>query len=146
MVNLFETVTQHPEYFKQLKCKELLFTQYECAQIDPKQDLFSEHNYIAYVVSGKRVFHLPGEMHTMTEGKCVFAKKGAWIAEKETGIGWCVLVFFIPDSYIKQFIFRKYFQQQMIAKEVDLINLSRNSFSRFADYMKILRPDYYIFR
>lgn len=78
MINLYETVRQHPEYFKQLQCKGLLFTQYDCPQQDAIQDLFSEHNYIAYVISGKRIFHLPGETYVMTAGKCVFAKKGAW--------------------------------------------------------------------
>ncbi|MFT3823947.1 MAG: AraC family transcriptional regulator [Chitinophagaceae bacterium] len=103
IVDLFHTVLQHPEHFRQLKCGELLFTQYDCPQQATLQDLFSETNYIAYVVSGKRVFHLPGEQHIMTEGKCVFAKKGGWIAEKEPGQGWCVLVFFIPDTYLKRF-------------------------------------------
>jgi AraC-like DNA-binding protein len=104
MINLYETVLQHPDYFKQLKCNGMLFTQYECLQQTVFQDLFSEHNYIAYIISGKRTFHLPGERHSMTEGKCVFAKKGAWIAEKEPGDGWCVLVFFIPDNYLQQFV------------------------------------------
>ncbi len=104
MIDLFNTIEQYPEHFKQLKCKELLFTQYDCPQEKAKQDLFSQHNYIAYVVSGKRIFYLPGEIHAMTEGKCVFVKKGGWIAEKELGAGWCVLVFFIPDAYLKHFI------------------------------------------
>ncbi|MEO8474012.1 MAG: AraC family transcriptional regulator [Chryseolinea sp.] len=104
MINLYETVRQHPEYFKQLQCKGLLFTQYDCPQQSVIQDLFSAHNYIAYVISGKRTFHLPGETYLMTAGKCVFAKKGAWVAEKEPGVGWCVLVFFIPDSYLRQFV------------------------------------------
>lgn len=104
IIDLYNTVKQHPEYFRQIKCGELLFTQYDCPQQAIMQDLFSESNYIAYVVSGKRVFHLPGETHVMTEGKCVFAKKGGWIAEKEPGEGWCVLVFFIPDDYLKKFV------------------------------------------
>jgi AraC family transcriptional regulator, exoenzyme S synthesis regulatory protein ExsA len=104
IIDLYNTVLQHPEHFRQLRCGELLFTQYDCPQQSIMQDLFSETNYIAYVISGKRIFHLPGEEYNMTEGKCVFAKKGGWIAEKEAGKGWCVLVFFIPDDYLKQFI------------------------------------------
>src|SRR6218665_3705837 len=103
IIDLFNTVRQHPERFRQLRCGDLLFTQYDCPQQAVMQDLFSETNYIAYVISGKRVFHLPGEQHIMTEGKCIFAKKGGWIAEKDAGQGWCVLVFFIPDEYLKKF-------------------------------------------
>lgn len=104
IIDLHKTVSEHPEYFRQLKCSDLLFTQYDCPQEALKQDLFSTSNYIAYVLSGKRIFYLPGETHVMTEGKCVFAKKGGWIAEKEPARGWCVLVFFIPDEYLKNFV------------------------------------------
>jgi len=148
MIDLFNTVRQHPEYFKQLKCKGLLFTQYDCPQEKLTQDLFSEHNYIAYVVSGKRVFYLPGEMHTMTEGKCVFAKKGAWIAEKELGQGWCVLVFFIPDDFLKQFvqenrsslplIANKQSGRQMVDLEVN--NSTKGFFQSMIPYFDQLPP------
>ncbi|MBC7935386.1 MAG: helix-turn-helix transcriptional regulator [Rhizobacter sp.] len=104
IIDLHKTIQEHPEYFRQLKCGNLLFTQYDCPQEAINQRLFSDCNYIAYVLSGKRIFHLPGEKHIMTEGKCVFAKKGGWIAEKEPAEGWCVLVFFIPDEYLKSFI------------------------------------------
>ncbi len=114
IVDLYETVKGHPGYFKQLKCKELLFTQYDCPQEAAKQDLFSAQSYIAYVLSGKRIFHLPGETHIMTTGTCVFAKKGGWIAEKEPAEGWCVLVFFVTDDYLKKFI--KEYRQHLSIK------------------------------
>jgi AraC-like DNA-binding protein len=104
LIDLYETIKTHPGYFKQLHCRELLFTQYDCPQEDIRQDLFSACNYIAYVVSGKRIFYTPGAIHVMTEGKCVFAKQGGWIADKEPGEGWCVMVFFIPDDYLKEFV------------------------------------------
>jgi AraC family transcriptional regulator, exoenzyme S synthesis regulatory protein ExsA len=104
VINLYETIQAHPEYFKQLSCKELLFTQYDCPQMDRMQGLYSQNNFIAYVLSGKRRFYQPGYTIEMTAGKCVFAKKGGWIAEKEPGEGWCVLVFFIPDNYLHQFV------------------------------------------
>jgi hypothetical protein len=40
----------------------------------------------------------------MDEGKAAFVKKGSYIAEKESGDEWCVMVFFIPDIYIVDFI------------------------------------------
>ena len=104
IVDLYTSVKEHPEYFRQLSCGDLLFTQYDCPQTGLRQDLFSAHNFIAFVLSGKRIFYLPGEKHVMTEGKCVFAKKGGWIAEKEPAESWCVLVFFIPDDYLRKFV------------------------------------------
>lgn len=104
MLNLYETLKAHPEYFKQLSCKELLFAQYDCPQTDAKQGLYSEMNYIAYVLSGKRTLYQPGRSWEMTEGKCIFSKKGGWLAGKGPKDGWCVMVFFIPDNYLKQFV------------------------------------------
>lgn len=34
----------------------------------------------------------------------MFVKKGTHVAEKEEGEGWCVMVFFMPDAFLKQLI------------------------------------------
>ena len=104
IIDLFEAVRTNPQYFKQLQCAELLFTQYDCPQSDAKQDLFSECSFVVYVLDGKRIFHFPGESLDLSKGACAFVKKGGWIAEKVAGAGWCVMVFFIPDHYLKGFI------------------------------------------
>lgn len=104
MINLYEVIKNQPQYFKQLTCKDLLFTQYDCPQIERKESFFNELNYIAYVLSGKRTFHRNGKSWALTEGVSVFVKKGAHIAEKALNDGWCVMVFFIPDEYLCQFI------------------------------------------
>jgi AraC-like DNA-binding protein len=104
MIDLYQTIKDHPQHFRQLSCRELLFTQYDCPQVERNQDLFSGLNFFAYVLSGKRIIYQPGYSYQATAGKCFFSKKGGWIAEKEPANGWCVLVFFMPDSYLKQFI------------------------------------------
>jgi AraC-like DNA-binding protein len=107
MLNLFETIKSHPEYFEQLSCKVLLCSQYDWPQHKQLQDLYSEHNFIVYVLNGKRILHQPGHTYTMTEGKCVFSKKGGWLAEREPASNWRIMIFFMPDSYLQQF-FKKY--------------------------------------
>lgn len=104
MINLYEVVKNTPQYFKQLQCKALLFTQYDCPQVERKESFFNESNYIAYVISGKRIFHRNGRSWDLSEGVSVFVKKGAHIAEKSAGEGWCVMVFFIPDNYLVDFM------------------------------------------
>ena len=116
MINLFETVKAHPEYFKQLTCKVLLVSQYECPHERILQDLYSEHNFIVYVLKGRRVLFQPGYAYEMTEGKCIFSKKGGWMSQKETGEGWSVMVFFLPDSYLQQFF--KEYRSHLHANEI----------------------------
>ena len=104
MVNLYEILKNYPNLSRQLNCRDLLFTNYDCPQADGKERFFIECNHIAYVISGKRIFHKNKKTWDLTEGVCVFVKKGTHIAEKEEGEGWCVMVFFMPDDFLKQLI------------------------------------------
>jgi len=143
MIKLYELVKSDAQYFKQLSCKELLFTQYDCPQNKKTQDLSSHLNFIVYVLSGKRIFHQPGKSYMATEGKCFFSKKGGWLAEMEPHAGWCVLVFFIPDNYLKQFI--KEYRPNLPIKglddgptdqmiELDVNDVTRNFFISMVPY------------
>ncbi len=104
MINLYEILKNYPDLSRQLNCKNLLFTNYDCPQTERKEQFFIERNHICYVISGKRIFHKNGETWELKEGVCVFVKKGAHIAEKEGDDGWCVMVFFMPDDFLKQLI------------------------------------------
>jgi AraC-like DNA-binding protein len=109
MLNLFETIKESPAYFKQLGCKVLLCTRYDCIKEKDLQDLYSLHNFIIYVLNGKRTLLQSGSMFEMSEGKSVFSKKGAWLSQKNTE-EWRALIFFLPDNYLQQF-FKKYSSQ-----------------------------------
>ena len=102
MINLYEALKNFPNLSRQLFCKGMLFTNYDCPQVESKARFFIECNYIAYVVSGKRIFHKNNKSWELKEGVCVFVKNGTIISEKPKDEGWCVMVFFVPDSFLKQ--------------------------------------------
>ena len=104
MVNLYEILKNYPNLSRQLNCKDLLFTNYDCPQAEGKEQFFIECNHIAYVVSGRRVFHKNRKSWDLKEGVCAFVRRGTHIAEKEKDEGWCVMVFFMPDHFLKQLI------------------------------------------
>ncbi|HYF29480.1 MAG TPA: AraC family transcriptional regulator [Chitinophagaceae bacterium] len=104
MVNIYEALKTFPDFSKQLNCKGLLFTNYDCPQTIRKERFFVEYNLIAYVISGRRIFHKNGCVWDLKEGACVFVKKGAHISERPDNEGWCVMVFFMPDDFLKQLI------------------------------------------
>ena len=104
MVNLYEVLKNYPSLSKQLNCKGMLFTNYDCPQTVSKEKFYVECSYIAYVISGRRIFHKNSKSWELKEGSCVFVKKGAHISEKPPTEGWCVMVFFIPDNFLKQLI------------------------------------------
>jgi AraC-like DNA-binding protein len=104
MINLYEALKSFPPFSRRLVCKGMLFTNYDCPQTESKQKFYIECSYIAYVISGRRIFHKNSKSWELKEGTCVFVKKGAHISEKPQHEGWCVMVFFIPDNFLKQLI------------------------------------------
>src|SRR5688572_8661707 len=104
MINLYQALKTYPDFSRQLVCKGMLFTNYDCPQTSDKEKFYVECSYIAYVISGRRIFHKNSKSWELKEGTCVFVKKGAHISEKAPQEGWCVMVFFIPDNFLKQLI------------------------------------------
>jgi len=104
MINYYELLKNNPANFKQFSCKELLFLNYDCPVKDKKVAKWSEHNYIYYVLSGQKTFHTPGRSWALQKGTAVFVKRGACIVEQFFREPFCIVVFIMPDSFIKAFM------------------------------------------
>lgn len=103
MLNYYEVAKTHPEIFKQLACKELLFVHYNCPLEQIKTGKWSQHNYFMYVLTGKMAYHTPGRSWLLSKGSAVFVKKGACVLEKFFDELICIVTFFVPDSYLRSF-------------------------------------------
>jgi AraC family transcriptional regulator, exoenzyme S synthesis regulatory protein ExsA len=99
-VNLYHALKNFPGHSRQLTCRGLLFTNYDCPQATRKESFFIEQSHICYVLSGRRTFHKMGKSWELSEGRCAFVKTGTHIAEKQGDEGWCVMVFFMPDEFL----------------------------------------------
>ena len=104
MINYLELVKSHPESFKQFSCKDLLFLNYDCPVKARKVAKWSEHNFIYYVISGKKTLHTLDRSVTITAGSIAFIKKGGCIVEQFYEEPFCVVVFILPDSFLQSFI------------------------------------------
>lgn len=102
MVNLYEILKNFPHLSRQLICKDLLLTKYDCPQKQRKESFYLERNLIIYVINGKRTFHKNGKSWVLSEGVCAFINQGTHISEKEPEDDWCVMAFFMPDSFLRQ--------------------------------------------
>lgn len=134
MINLYEALKNFPSLSKQLYCKGMLFTNYDCPQTVSKTRFYIECNYIAYVISGRRIFHKNEKNWELKEGTCVFVKNGTIISEKPKDEAWCVMVFFVPDFFLKQLIAenRHSLSQNVSADAIDemVIPLDVNELSK----------------
>lgn len=105
MINFLETVLKYSDYSRQFTCGNSLITTFNCP-IDARMsktrftDLWSQYNYIFYVIDGRKIWHTAGASYDLQKGKCVFVQKGASIIEQFFDIGFCLVLFFIPDEFI----------------------------------------------
>jgi AraC family transcriptional regulator, exoenzyme S synthesis regulatory protein ExsA len=105
MVNFFERVLQHPEFYRQFNCGGSLITAFDCpmeARLMKTRfaSLYTEYNCLFYVVDGRKVWHTAKGAHTIGKDSCVFVRKGGFILEQFMDTGFCVMLFFIPDEFI----------------------------------------------
>lgn len=106
MVNFYEGVLQHPSYYRQFNCSESLITVFNCpleARLIKTRfaDLWSQYNYLFYVIDGRKIWHTAHASYDIGKETCVFVRKGAWIFENILEQGFCVVLFFIPDEFIR---------------------------------------------
>ena len=105
MVNFFERVLQHPQYYRQFNCGKSLITAFNCpmeARLMKTRfaDLWVQYNYLFYVIDGQKTWHTAKGSYNIQQGSCVFVRKGGFILEQFIDTGFCVMLFFIPDDFI----------------------------------------------
>ena len=116
MINVYEDILSHPDYFKQLSVKENLLVNYQCPQIEEWADLYSHFNHFIYTVSGKKRLDTPGHTYTLSEGSLYFVKKGAVRQGRFFDSNWIVIVFCMPDNYLQQLL--KEYRSQVVIRSM----------------------------
>jgi len=92
-----------PDYFKQLAVKDLLFLQYKCPQAEQHVYLFTHFNQISFTLSGKKILHHGTKSWFLTDNTSLFVRKTAYKQEQVHTVGWEILAFYFPDSFLQQF-------------------------------------------
>jgi AraC-like DNA-binding protein len=113
MINLYESVLQHPNYHRQFNCNESLITVFSCpAEARLMKNKFSalwtQFNYLFYVVEGRKIWHTSEGSYDIGTGSCVFVRKGAFVLEQFFDEGFCLVLFFMPDDFICQTLGKKF--------------------------------------
>jgi AraC-like DNA-binding protein len=105
MINFREKVLQYPDYCRQFNCGDTLITVFNCpleARLMKNRytDMWSQYNYIFYVIDGRKIWHTAQGSYDLKKGSCVFVRKGASIIEQFFDTGFCLVLFFIPDEFL----------------------------------------------
>lgn len=100
MINIYEKKISDPGFYRQFKCGESLISLYNCPITSKYQDVWSQHNYIVYVVSGQKTWHTAHGSYNLRQGSCVFVQKGACVIEQFFNEAFCLVMLYLPDEFI----------------------------------------------
>lgn len=100
MQNLYTDIFENPARYRMFSCGKSLFTIYNCHLRNKYESIWSHHNYIIYVVEGRKIWHTAQGSYDLRKGSCVFVRKGAAIVEQFFDTQFCFAVFFLPDEFI----------------------------------------------
>jgi len=100
MTNFFEYIKTNSSFVK-LAFDDLLFAEYKCPIKENRLPIWSDANYLAYVLSGRKIWSADGVSYELKEGDAIFVAKGAHYIEQILEKEFCLLIFFFPDEYLE---------------------------------------------
>jgi AraC-like DNA-binding protein len=148
MINdLYHQVKEHPTYNK-LVGNDYLIAEYKCPVETERFHLMSEMNFIFYVVTGKKDWLASGKTYYCREGDALFLRKGAYTTIQHHEVDNCVLLFFMNDDFIRNFMMENHslsflssethIQDQIM--KLDMNEPLRSLFHSVLHYLKMGQP------
>lgn len=103
MINLYEDIRSR-EHYNKFEIGGLLFAEYKCPLEEKFVDIWTHTDYLVHVVTGKKTWHTTDGSFPAEAGQTLYFKKGAAIVEQFFNEEFCLLLFFIPDVFIKNVV------------------------------------------
>ncbi|MFS4455237.1 helix-turn-helix domain-containing protein [Maribacter sp. 2304DJ31-5] len=112
------------DYFKKLPTPNklegdnFLFLEYNCPINIEDFQLWTDSNIIVYVLSGRKDWIAPEGTYEIHKGDALFIRKGVYATKQYFERDYCVLVFFLNDKFISNFLREhKTLRKELIEKE-----------------------------
>ncbi len=103
MDSFFDFIKTHPPV-KRLQVNDLLLAEYQCPLAETRYDIWSHHNYYIYVIAGQKKWYTRNQEYLVQKGDCLFVQKGGHSVYQYFDEGFCALVLFVPDDFIRSVI------------------------------------------
>lgn len=94
---------EDPSYAK-LVGSDFMILEYKCPVEVDKLQVLLESNMMTYVISGKKDWIAGDKLYHVKEGDAIFLRKGVYTIRQFFDDDHCVLVFFIHDDFIRNFV------------------------------------------
>jgi len=119
VINFYDRTYKNPAKPRQLSFGKSLVAEFNCPLQNKMQDAWSHHNYIVYVVEGRKIWHTAHGSYELKKGSCVFVRKGACIVEQFLDTVFCLVFVFLPDEFIRDVLKTKSTPISKVQKKYD---------------------------
>ncbi len=102
MINLYEDIKS--KNYNKFKIGGLLFAEYKCPLEEKFVGIWTHTDYLVHVVSGKKTWHTTDGSFPAEAGQSLYFKKGAVIVEQFFNEEFCLLLFFVPDDFVRSVV------------------------------------------
>jgi len=103
IVDVYEYFKRHPRYNK-LVGSDYLFVEYKCPINVEEYQLWTDSHLITYVINGKKDWISSKKTFEICKGDALFVRKGVYATRQYFEVDYCVMLFFITDDFIKNFV------------------------------------------
>ncbi|GHN01653.1 hypothetical protein WSM22_31420 [Cytophagales bacterium WSM2-2] len=103
MVNLYSLV-KNSSHFRKMEIDGLLFVEYKCVMEETRFGVWSDNNYFAYILSGRKMWKSVSRDYDVYPGDILFIKKGANLTQQFFEDEFCAIFLFLPDDFVRSFL------------------------------------------
>ncbi|MDU8885035.1 AraC family transcriptional regulator [Yeosuana sp. MJ-SS3] len=118
MFDSFRHFLETPGYNKIIG-EDYLIVEFKCPIKEELFTAWSECHSIVYVLSGQKKWIMPANEYLVKEGQSIFVRKGAFKNQQYFEEGFCVLMFFMRDDFIKRSVEEDIFRETSALKKID---------------------------
>jgi AraC-like DNA-binding protein len=101
MVNALDVIRASPTA-RRFEIGEMLFSQFICPAHEEPLGVWSQSDHLVHVVSGRSTWKTSMGPLSAWAGETVFFRKGAFVLPPHVQENLCILIFFIPDAFVRE--------------------------------------------
>ena len=101
VLNAFDIIRANPTA-KRFEIGEILFAQFDCPVQDEPLGIWSQTDHLIHVVSARSTWKTSMGTWSAASGETIFFRKGAFVSPPHPEEDLCLLIFFIPDAFVRE--------------------------------------------
>lgn len=146
MFDSYKHFLETPGYNKIIG-EEYLIVEFKCPIKEELFTAWSECHSIVYVLSGQKKWITPANEYLVKENQSIFVRKGAFKNQQYFEEGFCVLMFFMKDDFIKRCVKEDISRETKALKNINHpnfvypINVSESLNTLYHSFFSYLKQD-----